>query len=297
MTSVVTTQKHAGEASPGRLDLALIALGYLAMYAPSYMVLDKTVWNQVGQGHGPVMLALTLWLAWQRWPHLLSLPSKSNPILAALLLAFGLSLYTVGRSQDILMLDVGSQLFVVPAVILLFKGMNGLKLMWFPIFFILFQIPLPGPLVDAVTGPLKAAVSTVAEAILYWLDYPIARAGVTLTIGQYKMLVADACAGLNSIFALEAVGVFYMSLMQYANKWRNLALAVLILPISFVSNVIRVIALVLITYYFGDEVGQGFVHDFSGVTLFVVATVLTIATDKLIGLTIASDRRNQNTEK
>lgn len=266
-------------------DLIAIGLGLGLMYVPTLIKLDQTVWNIVGQGHGPVMLALTIWLAWQRWEGLAQLKeADSRPVLGGALVAFGLLMHTVGYSQELLMIDVPSAIIVLAGLLLLYRGVPGLKHMWFPLFFMLFLIPLPGIIVATLTGPLKAAVSYVAEGLLYMADYPIGRTGVTLTIGQYQLMVADACAGLNSVFALEAVGVFYMSVVGHANRARNVLLALLILPISFVSNVIRVIALVLITYYFGDEVGQGFVHDFAGILLFMVATLLTIATDSLLGL-------------
>ncbi|RRR99918.1 exosortase B [Aquabacterium soli] len=269
---------------PSIPQLLLLAAGLLAMYVPTYIALDQNVWNIVGQGHGPIMLALTMWLAWQRWPSLIDAPYASSPLLASLLMAIGLLSYLVGRSQDILMLDAGSQILVFSSLILFYRGLRGLKHMWFPLFFIIFVVPLPGPLVDAITGPLKNAVSVVAEQIMYKAGYPIGRAGVTLTIGPYQLLVADACAGLNSLFALEAIGVFYMSVVQHTNKLRNIMLAIAILPISFISNVIRVIALVLVTYYFGDAVGQGFVHNFAGILLFMVATMLTIGADSFLGL-------------
>ena len=120
-----------------------------------------------------------------------------------------------------------------------------------------------------MTAPLKSAVSHVAELALHAAGYPIGRSGVTLTIGPYHLLVADACAGLNSVFSLEAIGVFYMSIIGHTHRLRNVLLAILILPISFVSNVTRVIVLVLITYHFGDEAGQGFVHGFAGILLFI----------------------------
>jgi len=285
---------YAAPASrPSKLEFALLGLGLLVMYGPTYATLNSTIWNLVGQGHGPIMLALTLWLAWQRWPKLKTLEAPPRLFAASVLMGLGLACYVIGRSQDILMLDVGSQLLIIPGLVLAYKGWAGLRLMWFPIFFIFFQIPLPGPVVDMLTGPLKAAVSYVAEAILYQVGYPVARSGVTLTIGQYQLLVADACAGLNSIFALEAIGVFYMSVMQHSNKWRNLTLAILIVPIAFVSNVIRVIVLVLITFYFGDEAGQGFIHDFSGILLFMVATALTIGTDQFLGLFMKNKKQTQ----
>ncbi len=283
--------------SPGLGELAFLLVGVLAMYVPTYLVLESTIWSIVGQGHGPVMLALTLWLAWQRWPDLMKLPDARPAkvkIFGLLLMLVGLFFYVIGRSQDILMLDVGSQIPLFAGMFLFYKGFAGLRKMWFPLFFFIFMIPMPSPVVDALTGPLKSAVSHVAENLMYWAGFPIGRAGVTLTIGPYQLLVADACAGLNSIFALEAIGVFYMSIVQHASKFRNVLLAVLILPISFVSNVIRVILLVLVTYYFGDEAGQGFVHDFAGIVLFMVATCLTIAVDSLLGLFFRSNPVKQD---
>jgi exosortase B len=254
------------------------------MYLPTYRALDTFIWSLVGQGHGPIMLALSVWLAWQRYPKLPHADARPASVAGAVMLLIGGAIYAVGRSQDVLFLDALSQIPVAMGVVLLMWGWRGLKVMWFPIFFLLFMIPVPGSIVDAVTAPLKMGVSYVAEWLMFVAGYPIARQGVTLHIGPYQLLVADACAGLNSIFALEAVGVFYMSVAGHTNKWRNLTLAALIIPISFVANVLRVITLVLVTYYFGDAVGQGFVHEFAGIMLFMVATVLTVGVDAVLGL-------------
>lgn len=282
--------------APTYTELIAIAIGLVLMYGPTYATLNATLWNVVGQGHGPVMLALTLWLIWQRLPRFQALRTRPANTSGGISLLLGLCAYIVGRSQDVLFMDVASQMLVVSGIVLLYKGWPGWRLMWFPIFFILFIIPVPGSVVDQVTAPLKAAVSYVAEAILFNLGYPIGRSGVTLTIGPYQLLVADACAGLNSIFALEAVGVFYMSVAQHTNKWRNIVLASLILPISFVSNVTRVMVLVLVTYYFGDEAGQGFVHGFAGILLFMLATALTIGIDSLLGLIFKNDTPSTHTQ-
>jgi exosortase B len=274
-----------------KLELALVVAGMLVLYVPTYVILDKTIWNVVGQGHGPVILALMIWLIWQRWPKFAALSIPPANVAGALTLTVGLLLYILGHSQDILFMDVGSQLFVLAGLFLLYRGWQGLQIMWFPLFFLIFMIPLPGSVVDQVTAPLKQAVSYTAEHFLYWAGYPIGRSGVVLTIGPYQLLVADACAGLNSIFALEAIGVFYMSVAQHTNQLRNSLLALLILPISFASNVIRVVTLVLVTYYFGDAVGQGFVHDFAGIVLFMVATMLTIGVDSILGLFITEPKQ------
>jgi exosortase/archaeosortase family protein len=110
----------------------------------------------------------------------------------------------------------------------------------------------------------------------------VARAGVVMQVGQYQLLVADACAGLNSMFTLESLGLLYMNIMAYTSRWRNVLLAVLIIPISFVANVVRVVILILVTYHFGDAAGQGFVHGFAGMVLFLVALVLILMVDSLL---------------
>jgi len=159
-------------------------------------------------------------------------------------------------------------IWLLIGVALLNLGVRALKAQWFALFFMLFMVPLPGVVVDTVTMPMKMAVSYVAEHVLYWVGYPIGRNGVILQIGQYMLLVADACAGLHTLLTLEALGLLYLNLVRRDSGFRNISLALLIVPISFTANVIRVMALSLITYHFGDAAGQGFLHGFAGMVLF-----------------------------
>jgi exosortase B len=172
---------------------------------------------------------------------------------------------------------------VLTALLLLFLGRGALRLVWFPLFFLVFMTPFPEALVAAVTGPLKSAVSVVAAELLYKVGYPVSRVGVILNVGQYQLLVADACAGLNSMFTLEALGLLYMNMMKYTSVTRNVVLSILVIPIAFIANVVRVMILVLVTYHFGDAAGQGFVHSFAGMVLFLVGLLLVLATDFLLG--------------
>lgn len=263
-----------------------ILLGLLALYVPMYHALATDLWSTQDQAHGPIVLLVVVFLAWQKRDAILKTsaasPSTVVAIVGWILFIVGLLSYVLGRSQDILMFDIGSQILIFSAVLLITRGMRALKLMWFPLFFIFFMIPLPGFFLDAVTLPMKIAVSTVAEQILYWAGYPIARSGVVLQIGQYQLLVADACAGMHTLISLEALGLLYLNLVKHDSLFRNFILALLIIPISFTANVIRVMVLTLVTYYFGDEAGQGFIHGFAGMVLFIVALTLIMSVDSLL---------------
>jgi len=263
---------------------AMLFVAFAAMYGPSYAMLAKIVWPSDEQGHGPIILAVAVYLLFVKRFELAALPTQPDKWLGYPLLVAGVLMYALGRSQFILFFEILSQIIVLVALVLLFSGRKGLRLVWFPLFFLLFMVPLPGSLVASLTGPLKSAVSAVAAGLLYQLGYPIGRAGVVLSVGPYQLLVADACAGLNSMFTLEALGLLYMNLMNYTNATRNVTLAILIIPIAFAANIVRVMILVLVTYHFGDEAGQGFVHSFAGMVLFMVGLALMLFADKLLAL-------------
>ncbi len=257
-----------------------IVIGLLALYMPTYQQVFNSLWVTEDQAHGPIVLMVIAFLFWQkREQFTLNASDKPAPILGSVILLFGLLCYVAGRSQDIFILDLASQIFVLAGIFLWMRGLPMLKALWFPLFFITFMIPFP---LDSLTLPMKMAVSYVTETILFWFDYPIAREGVILQIGQYQLLVADACAGMHTLISLEALGLLYLSLVKHDSLIRNITLTLLIIPISFTANVIRVITLTLITYYFGDEVGQGFVHGFAGILLFFVALMFIMTVDSML---------------
>ena len=262
-----------------------IVTGLIVLYVPSLVDLFRGIWSTDEQAHGPIVLGISCWLIYRKWSEM-SLASKdrAGSSWGWPLLVFGLLVYAVGRSQEMLLLEVGSAVWVLAAVLLLTRGTAALKAQWFSLFFMLFMIPLPGAIVDAVTMPMKMAVSFMAEHVLFSIGYPIARAGVILQIGQYKLLVADACAGLHTLFTLEALGLLYLNIVRHDSLFRNITLAICVVPISFTANVIRVMVLTLVTYHFGDSAGQGFLHGFAGMVLFLTALMLIIGVDSLLQL-------------
>jgi exosortase B len=286
------SRPHPTRSIPDWGPWTLVAVGLAAMYFPTLADLSGGLWRTPEQGHGPIVLAVAAWLAFQRWPAATGTDSAPKPITGASILAVGLLLYVLGRSQDVAFLEVGSVAWVLLAVLLTLHGWRAVRVLWFPLFFLLFMIPLPGFIVDTLTMPMKIGVSWFVEHALHAIGYPIARQGVVLHVGQYQLLVADVCAGLQTLFTLEAMGLLYLNLVRHASLFRNMALAVLIVPIAFIANAIRVACLVLITYHMGDEVGQGFMHGFAGIVLFLSALVLIIAADGLLRLPAGANAAN-----
>jgi exosortase B len=260
-----------------------IILGLLVLYVPTLYDLITGLWATEGQAHGPIIFALSIWLIYRQWQGMME-KSEGKPTSYVGWVVFVIALlqYILGRSQQIMLFELSSFIWMLAAILLIKRGSRALKVMWFPLFFMLFMIPLPGAVVATLTMPMKMVVSYVTANILFWADYPIARNGVILQIGQYQLLVADACAGLQTLLTLESLGLFYLNVVRHTSVFRNVVLAILIVPISFTANVIRVITLTLVTYYFGDEAGQGFLHGFAGMVLFLSALILILGIDALL---------------
>jgi exosortase B len=266
------------------LPLIIMSLGFLAMYVPSYLGLANTIWSDSEEMHGPIVLCVAAWALYGMRAQLVNVTEdKPRKLVGALVFATGLFFFFVGKVLGILVFEIGSQLFVLAGILILIGGFTLLRQAIFPLVFVLFMVPLPGNLVDSLTGSLKQIVSVIAEQVLYTAGYPIARSGVTITIGQYQLLVADACSGLKSMFSLSAIGFLYIYLVKHTSKLRNSLLIASLLPIAFAANIIRVLVLILVTYHFGDAAGQGFVHDFAGLILFMLAIFILAAFDSFLG--------------
>lgn len=284
--AVIAAESGVSTTTSDNRSWLVIGIGLLAMYLPTLYDLYRTVWSSEDQGHGPIVLGLSLWLLWRKWPEFSRLDADRSPrgvIGWGLVLLSGL-IYALARSQQIRLFELGSMIPMLAGIILVTRGSRQLRAVWFPLFFMLFMMPLPGAFVDALTQPMKLAVSVAAEWVMHLLGYPVARTGVILQIGSYQLLVADACAGLHTLFTLEALGLLYLNVVRTASPLRNIGLAIMIVPISFGANVIRVIVLCLITYHLGDEAGQGFLHGFAGMVLFMSALMLIMFFDSVLRL-------------
>ena len=260
----------------------IVLAGFAVMYVPVYWWAAHVIWQSDDHAHGPIILAVIAWLFWTLHKQLLEVETRPAPALGWPIFLFGLLVYFAGRMFSVSILEFGSQMPVAAGLLLLLKGRKALRLAWFPVIYFIFMIPLPGVLVDAITGPLKQWISGIVETILFALGYPIARSGVIISIGQYQLQVADACSGLHSMFSLSALGTLFMYIMDRKSRLHNAIMLLSLLPIAFCANIVRVMVLVLITYYLGDEAGQGFLHGTAGMVLMVIALLICFLLDAVL---------------
>ncbi len=260
--------------------LALAALALPAGLVIRSLALE--VWAVETANYGPVVLVACGWLLLSRVREQLGHDIRPAWAFAFALILLAFPFFLVGQILEILLFQVVAFVLLVAAYISAYVGRKALTRCILPLLLLLFLAPLPAGVVSLVTMPMKLMVSSVVEELLYWLAFPIARDGVMLHIGPYQLLVADACAGLQTLFSLEALGLLYLNIIKRQSLLRNVVMGLLIIPISLSANVLRVLILVLVTYFWGDAAGQGYLHDFAGIVLFVSALLLIVLVDSAV---------------
>jgi exosortase len=260
----------------------ILVAGALALLIPSLYSMARGPWSVESGVHGPIVLATGVWLIWGRIPEIRVHMKPGADWITALGMAVAVPLYGFGRAFDFISIEIAAMLLAFLAVAHAYFGLEVLKRLWFPIFYLGFLIPIPGWLLDVVTQPLKLLVSEAVTGGLAALGYPVGRQGVTIFVSTYQLLVEDACAGLNSLVSLSAIGLFYVYMLRGSNWRYSMLLLALVLPVAVGANMVRVAALVLITYYFGNAAAQGYLHNFAGMVTFVSALLLIFLVDMLL---------------
>lgn len=267
-------------------------IGCAALIIPTMIGVARFSWTTEQGGHGPIVLATGIWLLLREIKD-----SKAErtvpkrPFLAIAGIAVCLAIFLVARITGILEIEA---MTMYPAILLglyLLVGGAFLRSIWFPLVYLALVLPPPDSVVAAVTQPIKIAISEWAVALLHALGYPIASSGVNIYIAQFELLVAAACAGLNSIISLGAICLFYVYLRHRNNVTAFLLVSLAVIPVAIFSNFVRVLVLILITYYLGEAAAQGFLHDFAGLLMFSVALFTIFALDSVFGRLAARSRR------
>ena len=276
-------QEIAADSSEKRNASWPLSVGLAALAIQAAITLGNQTWGSEEGAHGPLVLVTAAWLLWRQWPEISRRGVPGSPWIVALGLAVSLLFYIFGQAFDFITLNAAG---LYGAGLVIFYSLFGAREItrnWFIFVYLLFAVPPPRSLLDNITFPLKQFVSVAATAILRPFGIPVTHEGVIIYVAQYQYLVEDACSGLNSIVGLLAISLFYIYLSR-GGSWRySLFLAACAIPIAIMANIFRIMILILLTVFMGDDVAQGFMHFTAGIIVFAIALALIFGLDSLVG--------------
>lgn len=274
--------KPAATANAWRMPDIVFVLGALALAIPTLIFVAQSSWTGEQGSHGPIILATGIWLVWHNWHEVRCVMERAPAWKVAVLFAALVPVYLFTRITQIVELEGYAMYSLLLVALYGVIGFQAMKALAFPLIYLFFAFPPPETVIYTLTLPIKVAISDAAIAVLQFFGLPIGGTGVMIQIGQYQLLVAAACSGLNSIVSLSAITLFYIYLMHRGEGRIQAILLLFVLPVAIAANFLRVLILILLTYYGGEAVAQGFLHDLAGVTIFLLALMLIFLIDKIV---------------
>jgi len=208
---------------------------------------------------------------------------KNNILFGVILFLISILIIFIGRQITSLIIDLWGLFLLASAIIILFAPAKYIN----SAVFVAFSgsvIVLLGRLVPAfMSSDMAVAIAGMSAKLLNYIIPPVISRGVSVYFGQYAVEVVSACSGMNSMFSLLALSVIYIRQESARKMWHIITLIALVIPVAMLTNLLRVIILILITAYGGERMSQGIFHDITGVLSFIIALVILGVTDIVLG--------------
>jgi exosortase len=285
MSTILSSKKPASPPPPAKWFVGgfwvVSSLLIIYIFRQYYLYWQDNVFRDNSYySHAVLVPFVSLFFVWRMRKDLAQIPKKqSNWGFAALALA---CLMVVGG--DLLGVRMFGEAAVIPllaGLVLIFLGTGHLRRMWFPLAFLVFMIPLPESMTTSITFHVKMLATDGAVWLSRALLIPMIRDGSYVRIGDESLLIGDVCGGLRSLISLVALGAI-MSYISETKPWSRLLIFMVSAPVAVVSNMLRIFLLCVIANNWGSEIATGWVHDVSGVLIYVVAISLMYGLDRLL---------------
>ena len=257
------------------IGLVAWALTAALLYAAVLVKLVRQWAADETYSHGFLIAPIALFLLWQQRDRLKQTSVRPSN-LGLVVIGVSLALYALGSLGAELFLTRISLIGVLAGTVLFVFGWQHLRLVAFPLGFLIFMIPLPAVVFDRVAVSLQLVASQLGEQLLRLVYVPVLRDGNVLTLAAITLEVNDACSGIRSLMALLSVATLigHFSASTPLRRW---SIAFAAVPVAIALNGVRIAMTGLAASRFGPAVASGTIHAASGWVVFVVALAVVWA--------------------
>ena len=239
--------------------------------------------------HGLLIIPLAAYFAWERRDRVRSTPS-APALVGVAIVALGLAMLLAGELGAERFLTRISLLVVLAGGVVFLRGWGTMRVLWYPLAFLVLMIPVPAIIFNQVALPLQLLASNAGQAGLEAAGVPVLREGNVIVLANTSLEVAEACSGIRSLISLLTLGIVYGHFTDPRTGVR-LLMALLTIPVAVLTNGATVAGTGIAAHYYGADTAEGFFHTFSGWIVFLVAFALLLALGRLL-LRLAPARLN-----
>jgi exosortase len=265
--------------------LFVLTLSGLLLYGNVLRRLVQDWWTDDNYSHGFVIAPLAVWFVYERWEKLRETTLKPSTILGLLVIVVSLFLLAGGTLGSEFFLTRISFVMALAGVVLFLAGTAHVRILMFPLAFLLLAIPIPAILFNQIAFPLQLIASRLGEGLVSSFGVPVLREGNVIVLASTTLEVAEACSGIRSLVSLLTLGIVFGYFTDRRTTARVL-LALSTIPLAIAANGIRVAGTGIAAHYLGPAAAEGFFHSFSGWLVFVTAFLMLIVVERLIRLVL-----------
>jgi exosortase len=258
----------------------LLLAGLAAVYWQVFVRLIDAWIVDGNYSHGWLIIPIAAYFAWERRDKLAATPLRPSWF-GLVVFAFGVLVLLAGLMGSEFFLSRVSLIFTLAGIVLFLFGWAHLRILAFPLAFLLLMIPLPAIVFNKIAFPLQLLASQVGESAISAANIPVLREGNVLVLANTSLEVAEACSGIRSLVSLITLGLVFGYFADPRGWVRTLIVASTI-PVAIISNAARVAGTGILAHYYGPSAAEGFFHEFSGWIVFIVAFVMILAIQRVI---------------
>ncbi len=253
-----------------KITILLIAL--VLLFFPVLKQLFKDLYENSNNSHGLIVPFVSLFFIWRKRTDINSLPAQTSQV-GLMVLVLSLMLYVISYAGRIEVVPRVAFITAILGIVLYISGKNVFSQILFPLFFLYFMIPVPVSIESLVSFKLQLWVTQISSTILNILSFAVLREGNILYFANCSLEVAEACSGIRSLMAFIMIGSLFGYLMHGSLLKRSF-MPLFAIPLAFLVNVARVTGTGVLAHFYGSSVARGFLHEFSGIAVFIVGMVL-----------------------
>lgn len=275
-------------------QLVLIIFGVITLYYPILVGLVDDWLSNANYSHGFFIPAISGYMIYTMVDELRYV--KPIPVNWGFgLLFLSLVQLVVGKVGSEFFLQRTSLIPLLLGLILFLLGSTFARKLLLPVFYLLFMIPLPAIIWNKIAFPLQLFASTLTEHVIRLFGIPVIREGNILHLAQTTLEVVDACSGLRSLTTMFALSAAMAWFTGYSSV-RKMVLFLIAAPIAILANITRLFITAILASFFGAEVAQGFLHDFSGLVTFALGLVMLVSVSSLLSRYAINSETNKGSQ-
>ncbi|MFQ5635988.1 MAG: VPLPA-CTERM-specific exosortase XrtD [Gammaproteobacteria bacterium] len=232
-------------------------------------------WEKEEYNHGYLIPVVAFYLLWLRAAQI-GASRFSGSWVGIVLIAGSLIAFLLGELSSIYQIIQYGFLLALFGFAIGTLGWRGFGLVWVPLVYLFFMIPLPTFVYQGLSSELQLISSQLGVAVIRLFGISVFLEGNVIDLGIYQLQVAEACNDLRYLFPLMSFGFLCAALFK-APWWQRAVIFLSAIPITILMNSFRIGVIGVLVNAYGIEQAEGFLHYFEGWIVFMACVGILFA--------------------